>query len=125
MVGGSILSVSIRGRLYSVASDADVSMDLGGFSNEVQANGDGTARMIKTRKPWMLEGIVVVLDNDRGDLQELQNISDGNTYVPITIELVSGHVYQGKGTVSCDLKGSTQNATATITLAGKEKLTQQ
>ncbi len=125
MIGGSILSVSIRGRLYSVASDADVSMDLGGYSNEVQSNGDGSARIIKTRKPWMLENIVVVLDQDRGDLKELQDIADGNTYVPITIELVDGNVYQGNGTVSGDLKGSTQNATASITLAGKDKLTQQ
>jgi hypothetical protein len=125
MVGGSILSVSIRGRLYSVASDADVSMDLGGFSNEVSSNGDGTARIIKTRKAWMLENISVVLDPDRNDLEELQNISDGNIYVPITIELVSGHVYQGKGTVSGDLKGSTQSTTASITLSGKDKLTQQ
>jgi hypothetical protein len=125
MVGGSILSVSIRARLFSVASDADVSMDLGGYSNETQSNGNGTARIIKTRKTWMLENISVVLDPDNNDLEFLQEIADGNTFVPITIELVSGHVYQGKGIVTGDLKGSTQNTTATITLSGKEKLTQQ
>jgi hypothetical protein len=117
--------VSIRARLFSVASDADVSMDLGGYSNETQSNGNGTARIIKTRKTWMLENISVVLDPDNNDLEFLQEIADGNTFVPITIELVSGHVYQGKGIVTGDLKGSTQNTTATITLSGKEKLTQQ
>jgi hypothetical protein len=125
MVGGSILSVSIRGRLFSVAADADVSMDLGGFTNEASPNGDGTARLIKTRKVWMLENVPLVLDHDRVDLEFLQEIADGNTFVPITIELVSGHVYQGKGTVTGDVKGSTQNATVPITLSGKEKLTQQ
>jgi hypothetical protein len=67
----------------------------------------------------------LVLDHDRVDLEFLQEIADGNTFVPITIELVSGHVYQGKGTVTGDVKGSTQNATVPITLSGKEKLTQQ
>jgi len=125
MVGGSILSVSIAGRLFSVAGDADVNLDLGGFSNEVQSNGDGSARVIKTRKPWMLENIAIVVDHDRGDLKFLQDKADGNTYHPITIDLVSGHTYQGKGTVTGDIKLSTQSTTVPITLAGKEKLTQQ
>lgn len=125
MVGGSILSVSIRGRLFSVAADADVNLDLGGFSNEAASNGDGGVRIIKTRKPWMLENISIVIDHDRGDLQFLQDIADGNTLHPITIDLVSGHTYQGKGTVTGDVKLSTQSTTVPITLAGKEKLTQQ
>lgn len=125
MVGGSIISVSIRGRLFPVAADADVNVDLGGFTTEVQANGDGSARLLMTRKPWMLENIPISMDHDRNDLKFLQDTADSKTFHPITIELASGHVFQGKGTVSGDLKGSTQNATVPVTLSGKEKLTRQ
>lgn len=125
MVGGSIISVSIRGRIFSVAADADVNLDLGGYSNEIQSNGDGSVRNIQTRKPWMLENIALVVDHDRNDLKFLQDTADSHTLHPITIELVSGHVYQGKGTVTGDVKLSTQSTTVPVTLAGKEKLTQQ
>ncbi len=42
-VGGSIESVTLDGRTFAVAADAEAQRKLGGFENEVQANGDGTA----------------------------------------------------------------------------------
>ena len=56
-VGGSIQSISIRGRIFPVASDAEANKKLGGFENEVQANGDGTARKVMTRVPWSIDGL--------------------------------------------------------------------
>ena len=50
-IGGSIESVSIGGRPFTVASDADATRDLGGYTSETRANGDGTTRDILTRKP--------------------------------------------------------------------------
>ena len=58
-IGGSIESVILAGRQFPVAADTEVQRKLGGFNNEVQANGDGSARVIKTREPWMLDGITV------------------------------------------------------------------
>lgn len=124
-IGGTVAVVTVRSRIMSVAGDADVNIDLGGLSNEVQPNGDGTVRVIQTRKPWMLEGIALVVNHDRADLQFLQQIADSGEEVPVTIELASGDVYQGKGTITGDVKLSTQNATAPITLSGGGKLTLQ
>ena len=69
-VGGSIESVNLSGREFAVAADAEAQRKLGGFENEVQANGDGTARLIKTRVPLSLDGLTIEIDDDRGDQEE-------------------------------------------------------
>lgn len=124
-VGGSIESISIRGRLFPVAADAEANKKLGGFENEVQSNGDGTARIVKTRVPWMLDGVSVEINDSRADAEFLQEIADGLVFVPITITLASGVTYQGTGTITSEVQSSSQNATASITLSGQGTLTQQ
>ena len=89
-VGGSIESISIRGRLFPVAADSEATRKLGGFENEVQANGDGSARIVKTRVPWSLDGLQVEINDTRADEEFLQEIADALEPVPITITLASG-----------------------------------
>lgn len=122
--GGSILEISIRGRLFSVAADADVSTDLGGKTTEVEMNGNGTARYIQTRKQWMLEGITVDINKAKADLEFLQENADGDQgeEVVITIEYADGTVRRGKGRVTGDVKEGSASTTATINLGGGGKL---
>jgi hypothetical protein len=124
-VGGSIESISIRGRLFPVASDAEANKKLGGFENEVQANGDGTARLVKTRVPWSIDGLQVEVSDARGDAEFLQEIADSFDFVAITMTLASGITYQATGTISDEVQSSSQNATASITLSGPGGLSQQ
>lgn len=123
--GGSIESVSIRGREFAVAADAEVNQKLGGFENEVQANGDGTTRTVKTRVPWMLDGLTLSVDHDRADQEFLQEIADSTELVAIAITYTSGVVYQGEGTITGEIQWGSQNATAGVALSGPGKLTQQ
>jgi len=123
--GGSIESLSIRGRLLPVAADADVNISLGGMTNEVQANGNGTGRNVQTRAPWMLEGVTVEVDDDRADLEFLQEIADDSVFETITITQANGVTYQGRGTITGEIKRATMNTTAPISLSGPGKLTQQ
>lgn len=125
VVGGSIESVTIKGRNFAVAADADAARQLGGSQAEVQANGNGTSRIIKTKMPWMISGLAVAIDNVRGDLEFLQEIADGTDFVACEISLADGTTYQGKGTVTGELQAATQAATAEITLSGEGKLTKQ
>lgn len=124
-LGGSIETCSIKGRLFSVAADADAERDLGGFTNEVQSNGDGTARIVKTRKPWKLGGLSLSVDDDRADHEFLQQIADSKDFVPITITLASGVTFQGSGIITDDLAFSTEKSTADVTFMGHHELTQQ
>jgi len=124
-VGGSIESVTLNGRTFSVAADAEANRKLGGFENEVQANGDGTARLIKTRVPLSIEGLTVGVDDDRGDHEFLQDLADTKDFWPVTMTLASGAVWQGTGQITGDLQYGTNAATATVNLAGSGKLTKQ
>lgn len=124
-IGGSIESVSFDGRQYAVTADADVNRKLGGRENEVLANGDSTARIIKTAVPWQLDGLVVQIDDSLGDQEFLQAIANGNTFVAIGITYASGEVYQGRGIPTADLAASNQTASATVSVMGSGLLTRQ
>lgn len=124
-IGGSIESVSIDNKLFAVAADADATMSLGGYSNEVQPNGDRTARIIKTVVPWSISGLMLTVDDDAADQEFLQSIADGNVWVPVTVRMASGVTYQGTGTVTDAVERSTQSATMSVSLSGIGALTQQ
>ena len=125
MAGGSIESITIDGRNFSVTADADVNRKLGGSENETQANGDGTARDIKTRVPWALAGLVVSCDDSRGDHEFLQAVSDNNDPVTVAVTYADGSVYQGAGTINGELQQTNQNQAAAFDMSGGGKLTRQ
>lgn len=124
-VGGSIESINIRGREFPVAADAEAQRKLGGWENEVQANGDGSARLIKTRVPLSIDGLTINTDDDRGDQEFLQESSDLKDYFPIAITYASGLTYQGSAQIVGEVAGSSQNATTSVSLMGPGKLTRQ
>lgn len=124
-IGGSIESLTIRGRNFAVAADAEANRKLGGFENEVMSNGDGTARIIKTRVPLSLDGVVVEIDDGRGDHEFLQEVADLNDFVTIAITYASGLTYQGSATLVGEFSASSQSATAPISLMGPGILTKQ
>jgi hypothetical protein len=124
-VGGSIESVSIKGRIFAVASDAECTRKLGGFENEIQVNGNGTTRTVKTRVAWALDGLSIVMDDDRGDQEFLQEVANGKEDVPIAITFASNVTYQAQGTITGEVPASSQNATGAISLGGPGELSKQ
>lgn len=124
-VGGSIESVTLDGRIFAVAADAEAQRKLGGFENEVQSNGDGTARLIKTRVPLSIDGLTVEVDDDRGDHEFLQELSNRNDFFPVALTYASGPTYQGTAQIVGETQASSQNATAAVSLMGPGILTKQ
>ena len=124
-VGGSIESVALDGRIFSVAADADSNRKLGGWENEVQTNGDQTARLIKTAVPWSVDGLTLSIDDTRNDAEYLQDLQDRTDFYPIAITYPSGVVYQGTGQIVGETATSSQNTTGSVSLMGSGKLTQQ
>lgn len=123
-IGGSIESCSIDGRNFSVAADSDATRKLGGFENEVQVNGDGTTRIIKTRVGWSITGLTLSIDPDKGDHEFLQTIADGLVTVPITVTFAGSETYSGDGIVVGELAASSQSATAEVGFGGGGKFKQ-
>ncbi len=123
--GGSIESVGLDGRTFAVAADADSQRKLGGFTNEFSPNGDGTGRKLMTREGWMIDGLMLAIDDLRDDQEFLQDIADSKDYIVIDITYVSGAVYQGQGTITGDLQTSSQSTTGSVTLNGPGRLNKQ
>ena len=124
-VGGSIQEVAIDGRPFAVAADAESQRKLGGWENEVQANGNGTARIVKTRVPMKIDGLTLETDDSRGDAEFLQSIADSNDYVPLAITYASGQTYMGEGTITGEMQTSSQTQTTAVTLEGPGNLVKQ
>lgn len=125
-IGGSIQEVNLSGRTFAVAADAEAQRKLGGWENEVQANGDGfTARIIKTRKPLSIKGLTVEVDDARGDHEFLQTLANSTDFFNISITYASGITYQGKAQIVDEMETSSQNATASVSLMGPGILTKQ
>lgn len=124
-VGGSIESVTLDGREFAVAADAEAQRKLGGWENEVQANGNGSARLIKTRVPLMIDGLTLDIDDSRGDHEFLQELSDRTDFFPIAITYASGVTMQGTANITGEMQVSSQASTAAVTLMGPGKLTPQ
>lgn len=124
-IGGSIESVTLSGRVFSVAADAEAQRKLGGFENEVQANGNSSARLIKTRVPLAIDGLSLSVDDDRGDHEFLQELSNRNDFFEIAITYASGVTYQGRAQITGELQASSQAATAAVSLMGPGILTKQ
>jgi hypothetical protein len=124
-VGGSVEGVSVAGREFSVATDADTQRKLGGFENDVEANGDGSARIIKTRVPFKLDGLVLNVDDDNGDHEFLQDLANSNRFFTLSITYVSGATYQGTAQLTGELQFSSQKTTATVGFMGPSALVKQ
>ena len=124
-VGGSIESVTLDGREFPVAADAEAQRKLGGFENEVQSNGNGTARLIKTRIPLSIDGLTIEIDDSRGDHEYIKELQDRNDYFPTAITYASGVTYQGTAQITGETQVSSQNSTASISLMGPGILTPQ
>ncbi len=124
-IGGSLEEITIDGRTFPATADADVTRFLGGYVNDVQANGDLTARIIKTATPPSFTGINVECDDSRGDQEFLQGISNRDAFVVVALTLASGAVYQGRAMITGDMTYSTQNATVALDLMGEGTFTKQ
>jgi hypothetical protein len=117
-IGGPIENLGIDGRGFSVAADAGVNRDLGGFTNTVEINGDGTARQIKERRPFLIEGLTVDVDDAAGDQEFLQGVADKKGFVSIDITFANGATYSGEGTITDAIVYDSQKSLAEIKLSG-------
>jgi hypothetical protein len=124
-IGGSIEEISFAGRVFAVPADNEAQLKPGGFENEVQANGNGTARLIKTRVPNSVSGLTVEIDHTNGDLQFLQLRANSKIFEVLSITLADGSVYQGLSQIVGELQVSSQSATASVSFAGPGELTKQ
>lgn len=116
--GGAIESITIKGRRFAVDAESDMELNLGGFINESKPNGDGSARLVKSRRLAMAKGGALSVDNDRDDNEFLQSVVDETTPVDVDITLVDGTVYSGNMQIQGEFTYKTMEGLCEIELAG-------
>lgn len=124
-LGGPIESITVNGRAFAVAQDAGVSRDIGGFTASIEMNGNETGRKVMERRPFLIEGLTVNVDDDQGDQEFLQDVADSPDLVDVAITFVSGAVYSGSGTITDAIAFDNQKALAEVKLSGPGKLRKQ
>jgi hypothetical protein len=124
-IAGSIKEVTFKGRIFPVAADAEANRKLGGFENEVLANGDGSARLIKTRVPHLVDGLTLEVDDSRGDHEFLQEAANSSEFFALSITFVSGITYQGTSQITGEFQSSSQTGAIAVTFSGPGELTRQ
>ncbi len=124
-VAGSLRAMSIKGREFSAAGDADLARKLGGLENEVQPNGDGTARIIQVVVPWKVGGITLTIRDDREDQEYLQEIANSGQEVDITFTFRNNVTYQSKGTIVGEINFQSMAGTAGIECSGGGVMSKQ
>jgi hypothetical protein len=98
---------------------------MGGFNNEIQMNGNGTGREIKTRVASGVDGLLVEINHLTNDLQWLQDLANRIGGFDWEATLADGSVFQGRMTIVGELQGSTQSTTAAVSLQGSGVITRQ
>lgn len=117
-IGGSIQEIGLDGRNFAVTADSGAERHLGGSSNDVKKNGNGTVRLIKTQMPFKLGGLKLSVDDENGDQEFLQELANRNGLFPITITFASGVIYQGSGQIIGEINYSNEDASASVDLSG-------
>ena len=117
-IAGSLISISFNGERFSIAADAEASIDLGGTGKDVLINGDGTKRNNRPRKRWSITGISVAIESP-ARFQRLQEIQSQEDDVTVELEAATEDVFAGEGTIVGDeLRLSTGSSTVDIECAG-------
>lgn len=122
--GGSIRELSLEGRNFSVPADTDSPRKVGGSENDVEPNGDGTARLIKIITTAGLDSLAVSCDDARGDQEFVQALADTNDFFTGSITYANGTTWSGALQIVGEVIYNPANTTLTFGLKGAT-LTQQ
>jgi len=118
--GGDIRQFTYAGREFDVSADADVTLFLSGLDLTNTAAGNGNPVTLGKRRLAGLDGLAIVLDDARKDLEFLVNLQTAGVAKPYSITLVSGVTYAGTGLPDGDGFGkSSANGVGTLALRGK------
>lgn len=112
---GDIRQCTWYGRELKIkAGDANVNIDLGGFTNEPLLAGDGTFGVLQRRKAAGFSDLPVLINDSLQDLEFLQGKADAGEPGPCNITLASGVVYSGSLVPIGDLMKATGDGVCTL-----------
>jgi hypothetical protein len=118
MVAGPFESHTLAGRRFAPDAEDAVQMELGGKSNDVVPNGDGTFRTKQSRVVASIEGVNLTFDPDNGDDEYLQDLRNKGVPFDYSGTANDGTIYIGSMQITNDLKFDFKEGKVSVTLKG-------
>ena len=116
---GPLESININTRRFPVDGEANAVMNLSGYTNEVKPNGNPNEdRIVKSRRSGKVGAIPVVVDNNRGDIEFLQDIMNSNDFVSFYATEVDDTVWEGNVQITETPEKNTKEGIMEITVMG-------
>lgn len=120
-VGGPIRDITIAGRTFQVDGENEIEMFLGGWTNEIVSNGDGSARLIKTPKTGQANKLPLVIDDSRGDEAFIQEVMNKHELVVVSFTDINENVYVGEMQLVGDAMTNKRTMVKEVDLQGEIK----
>jgi hypothetical protein len=118
MLAGPFESHTLGGRRFACDAEDGIQMQLGGKSNDVVPNGDGTSRVKQSRVVASIEGANLQFDPEAGDMEYLQGLRDAGKPFDYSGTTNDGTIYAGSMQITDDLKFDFKEGTVSVTLKG-------
>ncbi|MGL4981724.1 MAG: hypothetical protein ACRC4W_02495 [Treponemataceae bacterium] len=119
---GPFQSHTLDNRRFTCDAEDSAELTPQGKTNEVKPNGDGSNRVVQKRVAGVIEGINLVIDPARGDLEFLQNLRDSGDFFDYSGTDNGDNVWAGKVQITSEVKLAATENTVEISLAGKFEL---
>ena len=119
MIAGPFESHTLNGRRFTCDADDDAKWKFGGKNNEVKPNGDGSSRVVQSRKTDSIEGGSLVIDFDKGDDEFLQDLKNSGKMFDYSGTANDGAVFAGLVQIVDAIEISFKAGTASVSLQGK------
>ena len=118
---GDIRQFTLNGREFAVkGGDANVNIDIGGFTNESGVSGSGVHTVTMRRKAAGFSDCPLLIDDTNQDLEYIQGIANTGLEVPVTLTLVSDVTYSGSLAVIGDIMKAAGDGTMTLEMRGSK-----
>lgn len=117
-IHGAIRALTIAGRGFKVAHDGPGNRMVGGRSNEIVMNGDGTARTIQTVMPGSINDLQIEIDDTKNDQEYIQGIVDAGLPVVVVVTYASGVSYTGDLVITGEPSKDETNGLMTMSFQG-------
>ncbi len=105
---GTIKKVTIAGVTFEVSADSNAARSPGSEKEGVPSSGKATIKV--TKKPAIVEGIVVIADED--EQSTLLSIHNSNEKISMSYTTAANRTFRNTGTISIDTFESEENRVA-------------
>lgn len=116
--GGDIRDCSWGGRHFAVAPECAIEITLGGTDAEWKPSGNGEVNGIGKAVAGAVDGLELIVKNEKGDLEYLTSAKNNGEVKPLIIDLIDGSTWQGAMGIEGELKYKSDTGAASLAFRG-------